>query len=268
MRGLSSSPIVILPKQAGCVPAYTAAANRSCAVWTGLSADYLNATSVLSQPLICWFASHGCSGTCRKLLAAKVNADLRELNFEAGNPTALLLASRGGFPDCVEVLIEGGADPHLTDDFGITAIHEAAGSSCSDDNTQAAVLSILLQHPSAHGILHIADASGQSPVTHAASRGFTACTKLLLDAFKPALRKQMASKALVSAAEAGSTEAVEALISAGATSMPSPDSLSALEVCCLKLQGSVDGFLSNRLAKATLAKAAQKVADYFLLLLT
>lgn len=206
-----------------------------CTVSTGLSADYLNATSVLSQPLICWFASYGCTGTCRKLLAAKVNADVRELNFEAGNPTALLLASRGGFPDCVEVLIEGGADPHLTDDFGITAIHEAARSSCSDDSTQAAVLSILLQHPSAHRVLYLTDASGQSPVTHAASKGFTACTKLLLEAFKPPLRQQMASKALVSAAGAGSTETVEALISAGAISIPSPESSSALQVCSLKL---------------------------------
>lgn len=196
----------------------------------GLSADYLNATSVLSRPLICWFASHGCTGTCRKLLAAKVNVDVRELNFEAGNPTALLLASRGGFPDCVRVLIEGGADPHLTDDFGVTALHEAAGSSSSNDYTQAAVLSILLHHPSAHRMLHKTVASGQSPVAHAASRGFTACTKLLLDAYNLPLRQHMASKALINAAEAGCTEAVEALISAGAVSVPSCNSLSALEV--------------------------------------
>ena len=155
---------------------------------------------------------------------------MRELNFEAGNPTALLLASRGGFPDCVAVLIEGGADPHLTDDFGITALHEAAGSSHSNDSTQAAVISILLQHASAHKLLHKADPSGQSPVAYAASRGYTACIKLLLEAYNPPLRQQIASKALHNAAEAGYTQAVETLLTAGAVSVPSSDSPSALQV--------------------------------------
>lgn len=160
---------------------------------------------------------------------------MRELNFEAGNPTALLLACRGGYADCVEALIEGGADPHLTDDFGITPYHEAASSPCSTDNTQAAVISVLLQHPSAHRLLHKVDAAGQSPLANAAAQGFTACVKLMLEAYSPPLRAQMASKALVSAAEAGRTSAVEALIGAGALSVPNADSPSALEVlaCCM-----------------------------------
>ena len=191
---------------------------------------------MLSRPLICWFASYGCTGACRKLLAAKVNPDIRELNFEVGNPTALLLAARGGFPDCVAALIEGGADPHLTDDFGITPLHEAASSSCSNDDTQAAVMSILLQHPSAHRMLHKVDAAGLSPLAYAAAQGFTACIKLLLEAYSPPLRQQMASKALLSAAEAGRTAAVEALISAGAVSAPSSDRPSALEVTPWLLQ--------------------------------
>lgn len=211
---------------------------RRCA---GLSADYLNATSVLSQPLICWFASHGCTGACRKLLAAKANPDVRELNFEAGNPTALLLACRGGFADCVEALIEGGADPHLTDDFGITPFHEAASSPGSTDHTQAAVISVLLQHPSAHKLLHKVDAAGQSPLAHAAALGFTACVKLLLEAYSPFLRAQLASKALVIAAEAGRTSVVEALIAAGAVSAPDSDGPSALEVyaCCILYHGAL-----------------------------
>ena len=203
--------------------------NRTLSV-PGLSRDYLNATSVLSQPLICWFARYGCTGACQKLLDAKVNPDIRELNFEAGNPTALLLAAREGFPDCVAALIQGGADPNLTDGFGITPLHEAAGSPCSNDHTQAAVMSILLQHPSAHRMLHKLDGAGQSPLVYAAAQGFTACIKLLLEADSPPLRQQMASKALVSAAEAGCTAAVEALISAGAVSVPISGSPSALEV--------------------------------------
>lgn len=197
---------------------------------TGLSSNYLDATSVLSRPLICWFASYGCTGACRKLLAAKVNPDMRELDFEAGNPTALLSAARGGYPDCVAALIEGGADPQLTDDFGTTPLHAAAGSADSNDSTQAAVLAVLLQHPSAHRMLHKADAAGQSALACAAAQGFTACIRMLLEAYSPPLRQQMASKALVTAAEAGRTAAVDALISAGAVSVPSSDSPSALEV--------------------------------------
>ena len=163
--------------------------NHLVCKWSGLSSDYLNATSVLSRPLICWFASHGCTGSCQKLLTAKVNPDVRELNFEAGNPTALLLAARGGHSDCIEVLLDGGADLLLTDDFGVTAMHEAAGSPYSDDSTQAAVLSKLLQHPAAHALLHKGDANKRSPVALAASRGFTACIKLLLDAYDPSMRQ-------------------------------------------------------------------------------
>ncbi|DBA74746.1 TPA: hypothetical protein ACH3X2_009406 [Trebouxia sp. C0005] len=195
----------------------------------GLSSDYLNATSVLSRPLICWFASHGCTGSCQKLLTAKVNPDVRELNFEAGNPTALLLAARGGHSDCIEALLDGGADLMLTDDFGVTAMHEAAGSPYSDDKTQAAVLSKLLQHPAAHALLHKGDANKRSPVALAASRGFTACIKLLLDAYDPGMRQQLASRALLDATEAGNTEAAKLLINAGATSTPSSDTSSALE---------------------------------------
>lgn len=79
-------------------------------------------------------------------------------------------------------------------------------------------------------MLHKADAAGESALAHAAAKGFTACIKLLLEAYSPPLRQQMASKALVSAAEAGCTAAVDALISVGAVSIPNSDSPSALEV--------------------------------------
>ena len=203
----------------------------ACRSDSGLSADYLNATSVLRQPLLCWFAFHGCTGACRKLLAADVNPDIRELNLEAGHPTALLLACRGGFPECVEVLLEGSADLQIADDLGCTAMHEAAGSTSSDDHTQAAVLSILLRHPSAHSIQHKLNKNGQSALMLASARGFTTCIKLLLMADGPLSKHEMARQGLVSAAQEGSSTAVETLITAGAVSLPTPDGPSALEVC-------------------------------------
>lgn len=195
----------------------------------GLSADYLNATSVLSRPLICWFAAHGCARTCGKLLAANVNPDIRELNFEAGNPTALLLAARGGFPDCVQALIAAGADIQLADDFGSTAFHEAAGSTDSGDHTQAAVLLHILQHPAGHHLLHRANAADVSPVSRAAAAGNTACIKLLLKASHPELKQRLALQALSAAAEANSTEAIELLT---AEADGSASQTCALQVCC------------------------------------
>ena len=155
---------------------------------------------------------------------------MRELNFEAGNPTALLLAARGGHPDCVEALLNGGADLQLSDEFGITVMHEAAGSPCSNDSTQAAVLSKLLQHPAAYDLLQKKDVKRRSPICLAASRGFTACIKLLLPAYDVDIRQKLASKALINATKAGHTEAVEVLIKAGASSAPSSDEDSALQV--------------------------------------
>ena len=47
----------------------------------GLSADYLNATSVLSKPLLCWFASNGCTESCKLLLDAGVNVNIKGVNL-------------------------------------------------------------------------------------------------------------------------------------------------------------------------------------------
>ena len=155
---------------------------------------------------------------------------MRELNFEAGNPTALLLAARGGHADCVEALLSQGADLQLSNEFGTTVIHEAAGSPCSNDSTQAAVLSKLLQHPAAYNLLHRQGVTRRSPMSLAASRGFTACIKLLLHAYDIDLRQKLASQALADATKAGHTEAADVLIKAGATSAPSSDDPSALQV--------------------------------------
>lgn len=197
----------------------------------GLSADYLNATSVLSRPLICWFASHGCVKSCQILMKAGVDINIRELNFETGNTTALLIAARAGFPECIAALLSGGADPLTADDFGNTVLHETAGSPCSDDHTQLAILQLLLSHAAAPELLAL-DSKESLAVSCAASRGYTACVTLLLEAYKPETRKESASAALFGAAEGGHVLAAEALIGAGAISRANldADKPSALEV--------------------------------------
>lgn len=197
----------------------------------GLSNDYLNATSVLSRPLICWFASYGCNESCRLLIDAKININVKELRFETGSPTALLLAAEAGFPECVKVLLQGGADLLLLDDHGSSVLHEAADSCSSDDHTQVAILKIVLNHPDAPTLL-AADSKDHRVVSHAASRGFTACVKLLLEAHKPEIRQQMATTALFGAAAEDHVSVIEVLINAGATSVAHTDAdePSALEV--------------------------------------
>lgn len=197
----------------------------------GLSADYLNATSVLCRPLICWFASHGCTESCKLLLEANVNVDIKELNYESGNPTALLLAAQAGFPECVKVLLHGRADLLMTDDSGNSVLHKAAGSPDSSDHTQLAILNLLLDHPAAPKLLAL-DSKQHKAMSQAAARGYTACVKMLLEAYCPELRQKSATSALFEAAEGGHALAAEALIGAGATSVSNADAAkpSALEV--------------------------------------
>ena len=197
----------------------------------GLSTDYLNATSVLSRPLICWFASYGCTRSLQLLIDADINVNIRELRFETGNPTALLLAAGAGFPECVRVLLQGGANLLLLDEHGSSVLHEAADSCNSDDHTQLAILHTVLTHPDAHTLL-AADSKDHRVVSLAASKGFAACVKLLLEAHKPELRQQMATAALFGAAAENHVAVAETLISAGATSVTQTDAdmPSALEV--------------------------------------
>lgn len=243
----------------------------------GLSADYLNATSVLSRPLICWFASNGCTKTCSRLLAAHVNPDVRELNFTEGNPTALLMAAAGGFPDTVQALIEGGADIQLADDFGTTAIHAAAASPGTGDHTQAAVLARLLQHPAAHHVLHRANAKGSSPIACAAAAGYTTCVKLLLKASDPELRPQLAAQALPHAALPGHLEVIEVLLNEGTSGTPEPRDPD--KVCCALEVAAENGHVGcvtlmlrscpqqNDLNKAVLAAAGNGHEHAMLVLL-
>lgn len=196
----------------------------------GLSSDYLNATSVLSRPLICWFASYGCVDSCKRLLEAHIKVDIKELNYESGNPTALLLAAQAGFPECVQVLLQGGADLLLTDDFGSSVLHKTAESQHSNDHTQLAILNLVLNHPDASRL--VATDKQHQAISLAAARGYTACVKLLLEAYRPEMRQKSATSALFGAAEGGHALAAEALIGAGATSVLNTDATkpSALEV--------------------------------------
>ena len=133
-------------------------------------------------------------------------------------------------------MLSGGADPLLADDVGNTVLHVTAGSPCSDDHTQLVILHLLLSHDAAPELLAL-DSKEGSAISHAASRGYTACVNLLLEAYKPEKRKESASAALFGAAEGGHVLATEALIDAGAMSHANldADQPSALEVSSMYL---------------------------------
>lgn len=154
-----------------------------------------------------------------------------ELAYEIGNPTALLLAAQAGFPDCVQVLLQNAADLLMTDDFGSSVLRKAAGSLCSNDHTQLAILNLILNHSDAAKLLAM-DSKEHQAISQAAARGYTSCVKRLLEAYQPETRQKSATSALFGAAEGGHALATEALIVAGATSLANLETgtPSALEV--------------------------------------
>ena len=154
-----------------------------------------------------------------------------ELAYEIGNPTALLLAAQAGFPDCLQVLLQNGADLLMTDDFGSSVLRKAAGSLTSNDHTQLAILNLILNHSDAGKLLAL-DSKEHQAISQAAARGYTACVKRLLEVYRPENRQKSATSALFGAAEGGHALATEALIVAGATSLANLETgtPSALEV--------------------------------------
>ena len=119
----------------------------------------------------------------------------------------------------------------MTDDFGSSVLRKAAGSLSSNDHTQLAILNLILKHSDAAKLLAM-DSQEHQAISQAASRGFTACVKRLLEAYRPENRQKSATSALFGAAEGGHALATEALIVAGATSLANLETgtPSALEV--------------------------------------
>lgn len=86
--------------------------------------------------------------------------------------TPLMIASRSGLQDRVEILLEHGAQVGLQDARGATALHHAAGA-----GHEAAARKLI----ESGAALDVSDAEGWTPLMHAAAEGHKELVELLLD---------------------------------------------------------------------------------------
>ena len=90
------------------------------------------------------------------------------------NITALMLASRTGNVDAINVLLATGADPNITDVDGYTCFHDAVDAGCNKE-TLTAIMN--------HGTnIHAANKKGVTPLMAAVWKGNVDAIKVLLNA--------------------------------------------------------------------------------------
>ena len=91
-----------------------------------------------------------------------------------GNITALMLASRTGNADVINVLLAAGADPNITDADGYTCLHDAIDVGCTKETLTAFIN---------HGAnIHAANKKGVTPLMGAVWKGNIDAIKVLLTA--------------------------------------------------------------------------------------
>ena len=89
------------------------------------------------------------------------------------NRTALLIACTKGHKDVINMLLNAGADPNITDDMGATCIHRAVFKGCSKD-----VVETIVDHGAD---VNAADKKKVTPLMLACEKGNKDATSVLLD---------------------------------------------------------------------------------------
>ncbi|KAH0286547.1 Palmitoyltransferase akr1, ankyrin repeat-containing protein akr1 [Aureobasidium namibiae CBS 147.97] len=116
-----------------------------------------------------WAAINGHYALCHYLLEAGANVDAKGGDAEA---TPVLWASKRCHLDVVNLLLQQGADPLLTDDQGYNLLHSAT----LDGN----VFQLILLLHQADVPVDIPDSQGHTSLMWAAYKGFPACLDVLL----------------------------------------------------------------------------------------
>jgi len=139
----------------------------------------------------------------------KVNA------LDGGGRTPLLVAAGGGHTDCVELLLEKGANLEATSLAGETAVHAAAGAGALD------MIELLLGLGCS---LTVPDRSGTTPLGIAAANGKIAAVKLLLANGATAEMEDVCGRTpLFRATAMGSLDVMEALLESPTTDIEARD---------------------------------------------
>jgi ankyrin repeat protein len=133
--------------------------------------------------------------------------------------TPLHLAAMKGHADCVRELLAIGANPHIQDNKGDSAVHKAALAGSEE------CLELLL--PAVGTVQNDFNTNGYSPLHVAAGKGFTRCVRMLLqyqaDVNHIGGNSPLQVTPLLAAVVAGMTETARTLIEAGAHVMLAVD---------------------------------------------
>lgn len=139
------------------------------------------------------------------------------VNAVGNNKTALSIAARNGFEECVDRLLEAGADPCLqTDAKSETALHSAADFVNRADHPECHINIIHLLLQAGADINAINEYTGTS-LAVAAKEGHIQVVRALIEAGADVHARGLKSNvALVSAARGGHIQVVKCLLDAGA----------------------------------------------------
>ena len=122
-------------------------------------------------------ARAGDAAACAEALGKGARASrVCDTTAGSGGETPLILASKVGSAECVDVLLKAGASHAETDVLGMTPLHAAASRGAI-----SAVLALL----EAGADVACVDRRGANPLRHAAVAGHVGCVRALLQAGSP-----------------------------------------------------------------------------------
>ncbi|XP_013402085.1 ankyrin-3-like isoform X4 [Lingula anatina] len=182
----------------------------------------VNTTDLLGRSLLHLAVEQGATQRVQLLLQHGANPNIqgkrtglftrqwgvRCLILDEDGPAPLHLAAKQGATECVQLLLQHGANPNIQDKELQKPLHLAA------ERGAAQCVQLLLQHGANP---NIQDKWGSTPIHFAAKQGATQCVQLLLQhGANPNIQDKWGSTPIHFAAKQGATQCVQLLLQHGA----------------------------------------------------